>query len=106
MGGHDHHHHEVRTPPVPDASIYKIEEVPKLVKFREKLATEGLHDPWMRNYMWRYKLEQHPKYRSYRSFFFTGWKIAIPAFILTIGLERYFGVQWHYGHDEHGHDDH
>ena len=36
-------------PPLPDYKSYDaIEEVPRLRAFRNDLAKEGLHDPWMR----------------------------------------------------------
>lgn len=46
MGG-DHHHHG---PPykVPDASIYKVADVPQLVEVQEALRRRGLKDPWLR----------------------------------------------------------
>lgn len=33
---------------VPDASIYKVENVPELLEVKEALARQGLKDPWLR----------------------------------------------------------
>lgn len=46
MGGHGHGHGEPYK--VPDASKYKVEDVPKLVEVKEALARQGLKDPWLR----------------------------------------------------------
>lgn len=43
MGGH--HESEIK---IPDYRIYKVDNVPDLVKVRDILATEGLKDPWLR----------------------------------------------------------
>jgi len=43
MGGH--HEHEIN---IPDYRIYKVDNVPELVKVKNILATEGLKDPWLR----------------------------------------------------------
>lgn len=44
MGGHGHHAPYV----VPDASIYKVADVPQLVEVEKSLARQGLKDPWLR----------------------------------------------------------
>lgn len=46
MGGHGHGHGAPYK--VPDANIYKVEDVPKLVEVKEALARQGLKDPWLR----------------------------------------------------------
>ena len=46
MGGHGHGHGEPYK--VPDASKYKVEDVPKLAEVQEALARQGLKDPWLR----------------------------------------------------------
>lgn len=33
---------------VPHPSIYKIDNIPKLVEVQESLARQGLKDPWLR----------------------------------------------------------
>jgi NADH dehydrogenase (ubiquinone) 1 beta subcomplex subunit 3 len=43
MGGH--HEPEIQ---IPDYRIYKVDNVPELVKVKNILATEGLKDPWLR----------------------------------------------------------
>lgn len=43
MGGH--HKNEII---IPDYRIYKVDNVPDLVKVKDILATEGLKDPWLR----------------------------------------------------------
>ena len=42
MGGHGHH---VKTPLVPDPSIYKVEDSPYLMKIKKRLEKKGLKDP-------------------------------------------------------------
>lgn len=44
--GHGHGHGPAYT--VPDWQIYKVEDIPKLMKVKEKLAKKGLSDPWLR----------------------------------------------------------
>lgn len=46
MGGHGHGHGDPYK--VPDASIYKVENAPKLLEVQEALARQGLRDPWLR----------------------------------------------------------
>lgn len=44
MGG-GHHESEIH---IPDYRIYKVDNVPELVKVKNILASEGLKDPWLR----------------------------------------------------------
>merc|ERR1712071_25147 len=48
MGGHG-------VMKVPDWKIYKVENIPELMKVQEALAKKGLSDPWLRNEVWRYQ---------------------------------------------------
>lgn len=102
MGGHGHGHEPPYKIPSPD--IYKVEDVPELKAYQERLAKEGLHDPWLRNVVWRYK-EPGPFGKRVRSVIFRGAKIGIPAFLLTIAAEQYFGIKYA-GHGDHHGDDH
>jgi len=43
MGGH--HEREIK---IPDYRIYKVDNVPELVKVKNILATERLEGPWLR----------------------------------------------------------
>lgn len=101
MGGHGHGHE----PPykIPNPEIYKVEDVPELKRVQEKLAQKGLKDPWLRNHVWRY---QETKSRSgiprVVTILLRGWKIGVPAFLLTIAVENYFGIDYH-GHHDDGH---
>lgn len=103
MGGHGHE------PPykIPDASIYKVENIPILVKLQEKLAKKGLKDPWIRNYAWRYSFPGSPRVRTL-NFIFRGYKVGIPLFLLTIGTEYALGIDYHHheDHDDHGSHEH
>lgn len=100
MGGHGHEHDSVK---IPSPDSYKIENFPIIVKFQERLAKEGLKDPWLRNEAWRY----HPKYKTkgQRAMMlcFRGWKLGVPAFLITIGIEEFLRMG---KKDEHGHDSH
>lgn len=98
MGGHGH------GPPykVPDYTIYKIENVPELKAFQEKLAKEGLKDPWLRNHVWRFK-PRAERLKEYRNFALRGARVGIPAFLVTIAVEKFLGIDYHGHHDDHGH---
>lgn len=100
MGGHGHGHDNIK---IPSPDSYKIENFPILVKFQERLAKEGLKDPWLRNEAWRY----HPNYKTKTqrtlTFCLRGWKLGIPAFLITIGIEGLLAMG---KKDEHGHGDH
>ncbi|XP_058807212.1 NADH dehydrogenase [ubiquinone] 1 beta subcomplex subunit 3 [Phymastichus coffea] len=105
MGGHDHHH--VKTPPVPDASIYKVEDYPYLNNIQKRLAKHGLKDPWLRNHVWREMLKDSvPKYKRnwiMLDMLTRGWKLWVPLVGLTIAVEQFLGIDYHaHGHgDEH-----
>lgn len=99
MGGHEHGH----GPPtlkIPSHTIYKWEDVPQLVKMQKDLAKKGLKDPWARNDAWRF----HPGFGTMGSrvvtTLFRGWKLGIPAFLITIAAEKAFGIEYagHHGH--------
>ena len=98
MGGHGHGHE----PPykVPNHEIYKWEDVPELRKMQEKLAKSGLKDPWARNEVWRF----HKGYGTLTSrcinTFFRGWRVGVPAFIITIAAEKALGIEYS-GHGHH-----
>lgn len=107
-GGHDHHHHG---PPykVPDASIYKVSDAPELVEVERALARRGLKDPWLRNEVWRYNVQQFSTHRTRLiTFLFKGFPLGFAAFVATIGVEFALGVDYHgHGsHAEHGDDKH
>ncbi|KAK9892256.1 hypothetical protein WA026_019055 [Henosepilachna vigintioctopunctata] len=103
-GGHEHGHH---SPPykIPDYRIYKVEDVPILLKTQQALAAKGLKDPWLRNEVWRYD----PKHwgtesERTRGYFLRGFKYGFAAFVLTIiGTEIYDRT---IGGGKHGHEDH
>ncbi|OQR67873.1 NADH-dehydrogenase (ubiquinone) 1 beta-subcomplex 3-like [Tropilaelaps mercedesae] len=57
MGGHHDHHDTYK---IPHHTIYKVEDSPRLMKVQEKLAAEGLKDPWIRNEVFRYKYDVIP----------------------------------------------
>ncbi|KYN45198.1 NADH dehydrogenase [ubiquinone] 1 beta subcomplex subunit 3 [Trachymyrmex septentrionalis] len=107
MGGHDAHHHG---PPyqIPNHDIYKVEDVPELKRVQEELAKKGLRDPWLRNQVWRYKRSASPYMRALITVT-RGWRIGVPAFLITIAIEQYFGIDYSgHGHhkDKHGNDHH
>ncbi|XP_051153233.1 NADH dehydrogenase [ubiquinone] 1 beta subcomplex subunit 3 [Leptopilina boulardi] len=97
MGGHGHGPPEIK---IPSHTIYKWENVPELVKLQKDLGKLGLKDPWARNHVWRF----HPGYgtqlqRTLGCLFY-GWKLGIPAFLITIAAEKAFGIKYA-GHHEH-----
>ncbi|XP_072764593.1 NADH dehydrogenase [ubiquinone] 1 beta subcomplex subunit 3 [Anoplolepis gracilipes] len=96
MGGHKGQPYKI---PSPD--IYKVEDVPQLKCVQEELAKKGLKDPWLRNHVWRYQSTQPPLIRGLVCLT-RGWKLGIPAFLVTIAVEQYFGIDYH-GHHDEGH---
>ncbi|XP_003706346.1 NADH dehydrogenase [ubiquinone] 1 beta subcomplex subunit 3 [Megachile rotundata] len=100
MGGHGHGH----GPPyvVPSPNIYKVEDVPQLVRVQQRLAEKGLKDPWLRNEVWRYTtLPGTPLTRALRVFL-RGARFGIPTFIVVVSIENYLGA----GDHGHGNGDH
>lgn len=106
MGG-DHHHHG---PPykVPNASIYKVEDIPQLVEVQKALARRGLKDPWLRNEVWRYNPKEFGTHRSRAIKFFTrGFGIGLVLLAATIGVEQLTGYDYSHGNYKgHGHGEH
>lgn len=104
MGG-DHHH--VKLPPVPDPSIYKVEDSEMLTKVQERLAKKGLKDPWLRNHVWRCHLNRGVKRPNWvlLDLFTYGWKYWVPLLGLTIGVETFLGIDYHAHPPGHEHDD-
>ncbi|XP_011879637.1 PREDICTED: NADH dehydrogenase [ubiquinone] 1 beta subcomplex subunit 3 isoform X2 [Vollenhovia emeryi] len=106
MGGHEHH----KGPPypIPSPDIYKVDDVPELKRVQEQLAKKGLRDPWLRNQVWRYTAVRKPGESSFMrgfSVIIRGWRFAVPAFLITIAVEKYFGIDYS-GHGHHHEDDH
>ncbi|XP_076257830.1 NADH dehydrogenase [ubiquinone] 1 beta subcomplex subunit 3 [Rhynchophorus ferrugineus] len=105
--GHDHGHgHEPYT--VPDYRIYKVEDVPLLVRTRNALASHGLKDPWLRNEVWRYDPKEFGTEASnLRKLFLRGFKLGFGAFVLTmVGTEiydRYYPSEHGHGHGKGHH---
>ncbi|XP_043284659.1 NADH dehydrogenase [ubiquinone] 1 beta subcomplex subunit 3 isoform X2 [Venturia canescens] len=99
--GHGHHDPNPGWK-IPDASVYKLEDAPYLVRLQEEFAKKGLKDPWARNHIWKY----HPKYGTITSRWFTmlfrGFRVGLAAFIVTLGVERALGIK---DYHPHGHDD-
>uniref|UniRef100_A0A834U7E2 NADH dehydrogenase [ubiquinone] 1 beta subcomplex subunit 3 n=2 Tax=Vespula pensylvanica TaxID=30213 RepID=A0A834U7E2_VESPE len=100
MGGHGHGHDTIK---IPSSDCYKIENSPALVKFQERLASEGLEDPWLRNEAWRYHPDYKTKTQRVLTYCLRGWKIGIPAFLITVGIEQLLALN---KKDDHDHGDH
>ncbi|XP_014480008.1 PREDICTED: NADH dehydrogenase [ubiquinone] 1 beta subcomplex subunit 3 [Dinoponera quadriceps] len=94
-----HDHGAEHTLKIPDPNIYKVEDVPELKRVQEELAKRGLKDPWLRNYVWRYQSTTKFLPRGI-PLVFRGWKIGVPAFLITIAVEQYFGIDYS-GHSHH-----
>lgn len=96
------HHHGPKPPPVPDYRIYKVEDVPRLVRLRDRLALHGLKDPWMRNEVWRYS--EYTKVNSFgllKILVTRGMKLGFVLAVATVGLEQ--GLNFVLKKDEHHH---
>jgi len=103
MGGHDAHGHG---PPyvVPDAKIYKVADVPQLLRIQNILASEGLKDPWLRNYVWKY--DPHGPTRVPKIFFRRtigrGMLYGFIAAVITTGIGKLIEDD-HHGHGSSEH---
>uniref|UniRef100_A0A224Z541 NADH dehydrogenase [ubiquinone] 1 beta subcomplex subunit 3 n=1 Tax=Rhipicephalus zambeziensis TaxID=60191 RepID=A0A224Z541_9ACAR len=114
MGGEltEHgHHHGPKPPAVPDYRIYKVEDVPRLVKMRDTLAREGLKDPWMRNEVWRYK--EYTKNNSLtllKNLVTRGLKPGLALAVATVVLEKAYDYAFpkkhHHGYYDKGEGHH
>lgn len=109
--GDVHHHHHVEVPPVPDYTIYRVEDSPQMSKTAKRLEAHGLKDPWARNHVWRCLLLKDKPWIQKTvllDLFTYGWKIWVPLVIATIAVEKYFGIEYHVhvGHHEGHGDDH
>ncbi|XP_050424939.1 NADH dehydrogenase [ubiquinone] 1 beta subcomplex subunit 3 [Adelges cooleyi] len=85
MGGGHH------GPEIPDYRIYKVENVPELMKVKDILAVDGLKDPWLRNEVWRYPPNQGSVYAQYFKCWFRGKRGITIGFGLAatvLGLEK------------------
>lgn len=102
MGGHGHGHEPLIK--IPDPSIYKVENVPELKRVQEELAKKGLKDPWLRNYVWRYQSTTNYVPRVVVALT-RGMRIGFPAFLITIAVEKYFGIDYSH-HGSHGDSHH
>ncbi|KZC13757.1 PREDICTED: NADH dehydrogenase [ubiquinone] 1 beta subcomplex subunit 3 [Dufourea novaeangliae] len=100
MGG-DHGH---GLPKIPSPDIYKVENVPILKNIQEELAKKGLSDPWLRNEVWRYQNLNFSRHRQLTYGLLRGVKFGLAAFLITIGIEKYYGIDYGHGHG-HGHDE-
>ncbi|KAL1115275.1 hypothetical protein AAG570_007306 [Ranatra chinensis] len=90
---------------IPDYRIYRVEDAPELVRCQQALAQKGLKDPWLRNEVWRFNVQEWgtPQQRL-RTFFFRGFKWGFAAFLATIAVEKAVevatggGKSGHHGH--------
>jgi len=101
-GGHGHGHE----PPykVPDYKMYRVEDVPELLNVQRALKKEGLKDPWLRNYVWKYG----KPYKTGRYIFDRtlgrGMKWGFIAALITTGIGYLWpDDQWHGPYSSHGH---
>ncbi|XP_076670301.1 NADH dehydrogenase [ubiquinone] 1 beta subcomplex subunit 3 [Andrena cerasifolii] len=99
MGGHGNGHGQSFEVPSPD--IYKVENVPELKKFQEQLAARGLKDPWLRNEVWRFTHREPVRYKRILKGIIRGTRIGVPAFLITIAIEQYLGIDYGHGHSSH-----
>ncbi|NEU33360.1 hypothetical protein GN156_21975, partial [bacterium LRH843] len=96
MGGHS----KIQ---IPDYKIYRVEDVPELMKVKEALAKKGLKDPWLRNEVWRY----HPsfggsKMNNLKIIFGRGFKAGVALTAASIALEYAYAAAFP-SDDHHGH---
>lgn len=100
--GHGHHGDPYK---VPDYKIYKVEDVPQLLKTQQALSAQGLKDPWLRNEVWRYNVKEFGTEGSRaKKLFFRGFKWGFLAFAVT-AVGGYV-MDKNSGHHDHGHGHH
>ncbi|XP_031847014.1 NADH dehydrogenase [ubiquinone] 1 beta subcomplex subunit 3 [Nomia melanderi] len=95
-------------PEIPSPDIYKVENCPKLKAVQDELAKQGLKDPWLRNEVWRYQNSRIPRKKQLLIANTRGMALGFAAFLITIGIEKYFGIDYnsHHGDGHHGGGDH
>lgn len=98
MGGHGHHDPYS----VPDYKIYKVEDVPLLIKTKKALEAQGLSDPWLRNEVWRYNVSQFGTERlRLKKTFLRGFGIGVVGVVITLAATALYDKA---SPSEHGHN--
>ncbi|CAN8012008.1 unnamed protein product [Ixodes pacificus] len=83
----DHGHHGI--PKIPDYRIYKVEDVPRLVRAQKILASKGLRDPWLRNEVWKFCLEKETTtMQRFWRFWKRGMMPGLALAVAAVGLEQ------------------
>ncbi|XP_027729253.1 NADH dehydrogenase [ubiquinone] 1 beta subcomplex subunit 3 [Vombatus ursinus] len=82
--GHGHGHGKIE---LPDYKQWKIEGTP-LQRVQERLAKQGLRDPWGRNEAWRY-MGRYGKPATLWAALTRGFKWGFGAFLLAVGVEYF-----------------
>ncbi|CAL1286352.1 unnamed protein product [Larinioides sclopetarius] len=95
MGGHN-----MELPKVPDYRIYKVEDVPQLMRTQRMLAQHGLKDPWLRNEVWRYPPKTQKPWNVYNLVFLRKIKLGFALAVLTVIGEKTYH---HFYPEEHHH---
>ena len=88
--GHGHEHGPSKME-LPDYKQWKIEGTP-LETVQEKLATQGLRDPWGRNEAWRY-MGGFANKVSFVGALLNAFKWGFAAFVVAVGAEYYLESQ-------------
>ena len=105
--GGDHPH----LPPgvrIPDWRQYRLSRDlnPELWRSNERLIREGLKDPWVRNYAWRYQGAMNPSFATKYLRLFTGLPQAAVLLGLVIAYNHFKeGANDHHGGHGHHHED-
>jgi len=102
MGGHGHGHGDPYA--IPDYKIYKVENIPELLRTKKALEAQGLRDPWLRNEVWRYDIQQFGSAsQRIRLVFFRGFKFGFAAFVGTMAATYAYDAAFpsKHGHGEH-----
>merc|ERR1712002_814800 len=85
---------------IPDWRIYKVEDAAPLMETKRALASHGLKDPWIRNEVWRYNVDQFGTHNQRITIaFFRGFKWGLAAAVATVAIEKiFFASDDHHGH--------
>ncbi|XP_015908625.1 NADH dehydrogenase [ubiquinone] 1 beta subcomplex subunit 3 [Parasteatoda tepidariorum] len=94
--------HHVTPPKIPDYRIYKVEDIPHLMRTKLMLEKQGLKDPWLRNEVWRYPPEsQLGMWGPLREVIFRKVGLGFGLAVLTIIGEKIY--HHYYPPKEHHH---
>lgn len=85
---------------IPDHRIYEVtkEKTPRLYAYQERLAREGLKDPFIRNLVWRFDHKYRFSWWTRNSCYVVGAVIGLIGFTSFVWADRNLKCSWHDDH--------